>query len=205
MRTVERRLVILLILTVLTVAAAVGVAYGKYVKQESFPGGVELNVSLGSITLQEHQAQRQPDGSYTLTETVVYSNSYELLPGLDIPKDPTVTVTKANTIPVYVYLEVTDTISDHTVLSFTVDPVWQVLSGTAGANGGAVYVYAPGGTPAQVTDTIPSINVLTGQTLSVSQKAGHLTGSVSVTFYAAMRQAVDGQTPAEIYSNTTDY
>lgn len=198
-----------LLVAVLILASLVcGTAYAKYVKQQSFTGTMTLTAQLGSITVEESKANRQSDGSYKLdSSNKVKSNSYELLPGLDIPKDPAVSVNKESTIPVYVFLEVTDTIApqDEDVIAFTVDPVWKAVAGVTGIHGGRVYVYAPGGSPAVVTEDVASINVLAGQTVTVSQKLKQVTGQVEILFYAEMRQITSvGQDPAAVYGST-DY
>ena len=90
------------------------------------------------------------------------------------------------------------------VISFNVDPVWKPI-GVAGIHGGQVYVYAPGpgGTAAVVTKDIASINVLAGQTVTVSQKLKQVTGPVEILFYAEMRQiTAAGQNPAKVYGST---
>ena len=202
-RQKKRRINGALLLAVLALASLVcGTAYAKYIKQQSFAGPLTLTAQLGSIKVEESRAERQSDGSYTLnTANQVKTNSYELLPGLDIPKDPTVTVDKASTIPVYVFLEVEQT-GGAGVISFNVDPVWKPI-GVAGIHGGQVYVYAPGGTAAVVTEDIASINVLDDQTVTVSQKVGRVTGTVDILFYAEMRQiTAAGQDPAEVYGST---
>lgn len=207
-RPTRHRLNGALLVAVLILASLVcGTVYAKYVKQQSFTGTMTLTAQLGSITVEESKANRQSDGSYILTSTQVKTNSYELLPGLDIPKDPTVSVDKESTIPVYVFLEVTDTIEtqDEDVIAFTVDPVWKAVAGVTGIHGGQVYVYAPGGSPAVVKEDVASINVLAGQTVTVSQKLKQVTGQVEILFYAEMRQITAvGQDPAAVYGST-DY
>ena len=205
-RQKKRRINGALLLAVLALASLVcGTAYAKYIKQQSFAGTLTLTAQLGSIKVEESRAERQSDGSYTLnTANQVKTNSYELLPGLDIPKDPTVTVDKASTIPVYVFLEVKDNIApqDEDVIAFTVDPVWKAVAGVTGIHGGQVYVYARGGSPAVVTEDVDSINVLAGQTVTVSQKLKQVSGQVEILFYAEMRQitAVE-QDPAAVYGS----
>lgn len=197
-----------LVSLLILVSLVCGTTYAKYVKQQSFTGTMTLTAQLGSITAEESKAVRQSDGSYTLNPAnKVKANSYDLLPGLDIPKDPTVSVDKESTIPVYVFLEVTDTIAsqDEDVITFTVDPVWKAVAGVTGIHGGRVYVYAPGGSPAVVTDDVASINVLAGKTVTVSQKLKEVTAAVNIRFYAEMRQVTAvGQDPADVY-DSTDY
>ena len=195
----RRRLNGALLVAVLVLASMVcGTAYAKYVKQETFTGTLTLTAQLGSITVVESKAERQSDGSYKLnTSEKVKANSYDLLPGLDIPKDPTVSVDKESAVPAYVFLEVK---GGTAAISFTMDPVWKAVD-AAGIHGGRVYVYAPGGNPAVVTGDIAAINIIEGQIVTVSQKVGG--SSTEILFYAEMRQiTAAGQDPAAVYGST---
>ena len=92
----------LLMIVVLLVSMAIGAAGAKYVSQEQTTGQVTITADIGTIVLQESQAVRQPSGAYTLdTANPVAENSYVLIPGLDIPKDPHVVITKQDANPTY--------------------------------------------------------------------------------------------------------
>lgn len=91
----------------------------------------------GSFTLWEHQAMDEDgDGIYTLNTSVkVTGNSYNILPGVDIPKNPTVDVVKLEG-HAYLYVKVTDALA--TGMTYTIDPNnWTEVPGYAG-----VYVYS---------------------------------------------------------------
>lgn len=72
-----------------------------------------------NFTLWEHQAVLADDGTYTLNDTEVQSNTYDILPGVDIPKDPTVDIVELEE-HAYLYIKVTGALP--TGLTATIDP-----------------------------------------------------------------------------------
>lgn len=95
---------------VLVVALAVGATYAYLtassgpVKNTFVAGGA---VKQGDLELFEHVANKNADGSYTLDPTKeTNGNAYTVMPGVDLPKDPTVTVEKASG-EYYLFVEVT--------------------------------------------------------------------------------------------------
>ena len=82
------------------------------------------------FTLWEHQAtDDDKDGRYTLTAEEVTVNTYDILPGINIPKDPTVDVVELEE-NAYLYIKVTDTLPEG--LSYSIDAGnWEPLTGTA--------------------------------------------------------------------------
>lgn len=132
---------ILLSVLVLAVVALVSTAVAKYVYSEPLTVGVQFEAKLAdTVALLESEAKRQPDGSYKLGTGTVYGNSYILMPGVDIPKDPYVTVTGKTSIPAYLFVEVVDKIGDGAI-SWKIGSAWLELEGVSGHNGGTVYVY----------------------------------------------------------------
>lgn len=187
------------LLIVALLCGLIGSTYAKYVKQDSLKGSATIRAGLGKIELLEHEAIRQDDGSYTLDEnSEVVANSYILLPGLDIPKDPFVRITEKSPIRAYVYVEVLNTLSG-SALTFEVDAYnstdnpggnWIELTGITGKKGGKLYVYTGGtGTALAVTnetqnvDVIPILNgdVKVGQKLNSKD-----TTDLGLHFYAYM-------------------
>ncbi len=133
---------LLLIGTVLTMSTVLG----KYTTQERMYGTFSVSNRLASrFALQEHEAVKGEDGSYTLHPTaLVTENTYKLIPGLTIPKDPYISVENKTSIPAYIYFEVVeDNVSSS--VSYSVNgTLWTLLSGVTGPNGGAVYTYSAG-------------------------------------------------------------
>lgn len=131
------RLQWLLILLVLLITLTAYVS-GKYIKNISFNGSVTFTTSLVSnMVLQEHEAVQNPDGSYRLTDKIVNSNSYTLIPGQDIPKDPHIIITGKTQIPAYLYIEIESTLD--APVTYEVDTTKWILLKTNGNK--SVYYY----------------------------------------------------------------
>lgn len=200
---VKKWLPVMLILALL--CGLIGSTYAKYVKQQTLEGTVTIKANLGKIELREHKAVRQEDGSYTLDKnSEVVANSYILLPGLDIPKDPFVRITDKTPIEAYVFVEVVSGLAGSAV-TFEVDVYdadsnpngnWIKLSGVTGKNGGTVYVYKE-----TVTSDIGPIHILKGNTVTVGQKLLHgKMNDLDLKFYACMGQTAAGADAAEVYN-----
>lgn len=184
---------------VLVVALAVGATYAYLtaqtpaVKNTFVAGGAVANKDL---KLFEHVANKNADGSYTLDpaeETT--GNAYTVMPGVNLPKDPTVNV-KAASGEYYLFVEVTKGEKvDGDTLSYTVDSSkWLKLA----VDGREVYAYtADGKTPAILNSALENVLVLKpgadGNTIQVSgdnAKVAALTADNSaLTFNAYACQA----------------
>ena len=202
-------LAVLILLTALT-----GV-YAKYVIDQTLEEGkITITAELGTIQLLEHKAIKKADGSYVLQGTDANGqcdgtehdhldgstekpgNSYVLIPGLDIPKDPYVQITDKTPIEVYVYLIVTEDSITAKNITYQLKDHWKPIS-----DGSKVYVYSDANGAKKVTaDT--TIPVLQDNTVYVSQDLSDLTGSVTLSFSACMKQYVTDKTAQEIYSGT---
>ena len=193
----------------------IGNAYAKYVKQDKLEGSVTIKAELGTIELWEHLAEDlDGDGEYTLNTTKeVTSNTYKLLPGLDVPKDPFIRITGKTPIEAYVFLKVVTNIQtdnkdmntdenlgdDHNV-SYTLTANWlKIKESTAGDVTTAVYVYSSDGTtPAKVDETFGTngtgiISVLKDNTIYVSQKLNVPTAGVYLNFSACMYEVASAE------------
>jgi len=126
----------LLIVLAMVLITLTTFAVGKYIRELSFHGKVTFTANLAKdVILQEHLAVRQPDGSYQLGEEVVKGNSYKLIPGLDIKKDPHIIIQDKTPIPAYLYIEVESTLD--TPVTYEIDDsIWYELAGVPG-----VYYY----------------------------------------------------------------
>lgn len=140
---------------VLVVALAVGATYAyltaktEAVTNTFTAGGA---VATNDLKLKEHVATQNADGSYTLSDTAYVKegegNSYVVLPGVNLPKDPTVTVEKS-TGTYYLFVTVEKGSGFQAVggknapLSYNVADSWQnlTISGTKAANT-ELYVYS---------------------------------------------------------------
>lgn len=139
----------LLIILSLLLLGMIGFVVGKYITTIEKKGRVTFTAKLAeAVILQEHTAQRQADGSYNLVEPFVTENTYYLIPGLDIPKDPHIVIEEKTPIPAYLFVEVVDKLDTNLVEGETKKPVsysmatgWTELEGITGADGSKVYYY----------------------------------------------------------------
>ena len=124
----------LVFMLAVALAAAAGVVTAKFFGEKDVKGSVGLKADLAKdIIVYEHVAIRQPDGSYELDSSAVTEDgqTYMLMPGVDIYKDPTVRVTGYTGIPAYLF--VVAEVSDYgTVLGISMASGWQSLSGHPG-------------------------------------------------------------------------
>lgn len=188
----RRRLIITIAALSLILTTLCGVVQAKYIANRQVEGSVTISAQLGTIALQEHKAVRQADGSYKLTQNPVTTNTYILMPGVDVPKDPYVVISDKTPIEAYVYIKVESTLPN--TVAYSLEGHWKPVTGCTG-----VYVYAPGGTPKAVTEN-GTIQILTNDTLTVSQK---YSGSdwVELNFTAYLYQTAAGDTPEAVYKH----
>lgn len=164
----------------------------------------ELFSDNGSFTLWEHKAEdTDGDGVYTLdNSTKVNSNSYSILPGVNIPKNPTVDVVGLEE-HAYLYIKVTGTLPNG--LSYSIDPAnWTALAGYDG-----VYVYS--GTNAEnniikATNAAPKTfpaTILTDNQIVVADSYDGTSDNITLSFDAYMVQATgNGDSAAAAWANT---
>lgn len=180
----EKITLISLLLVLLTATAIiVGTVAAKYITEKRVPGRIKVSVDLAeNIQMFEHEAIRTEDGDYELDEdTEVTKNTYKLMPGVDIPKDPTVRITGYTGLSAYVYVEVVGVPTDN--VSFAIDDGWTELNGVTGPNGGKVYYRV---LKAANNETYPKdveINVLKDKKVTVSQWVDRNT-DLEIKFYA---------------------
>ena len=199
MKRLQKWLPGLLIFAVLLTSMLGGAAYAKYTTQLHASGSVNINANLGTINILESKANRNGDGSYTLdTNNPVTSNSYLLLPGLDIPKDPYVTAV-VNAIPVYIFVEIVSSL-DGSAVSYEIDDEnWMKISDVPnnGKHGGTVFVYiGDGNTAKQVSNEEINVSILQDKIVKIGEdlKAdGNKTTGLGLTFYACMGQVAAGK------------
>lgn len=202
-----RLLVVILLLALLI--GMIGLASAKYTQTISIEGKITFSARLAdSIAVQEHEAVRQTDGSYQLnnaaTASHVTKNSYVLIPGLDIPKDPHVVITGKTPIEAYLYIEIVDTLDTVTVdgnsvklIDYSVENCWKESTAFDDKHGGTVYVYT--GADAEPDKLIATpqtpIYILAGNKVTVSQyvKSYDITADSdqdTLSFYAYLVETV---------------
>lgn len=193
-RRILRRCAPICIALLLAAVSVGSYVHAKYVKSQTLSAQLTVKAEIGEIKVLEHRADRQPDGSYALDTSVsVDKAEYILLPGLDVPKDPFVVVTKPNDLPVYVYVEIVSTLPE--TVTFAVSSDWTELSGITGPNGGRVYVYKD-----VITASQTALYILEGNTVNVSQELLHgTTTGLGLDFYAYMYQTAAGNDADSVY------
>lgn len=140
-----------LLLLLALMGTGIGAAMAKYVYQQQFKARVTFTARLAQeLQLLESKAvatQDDPKSNYKLTEETVKSNTYELMPGVDIPKNPYVRITGKSPIPAYLFIEVVD--RTNSAIEISLRPEWIPLTGEdiAPQHGGTVYYYAPEDSP----------------------------------------------------------
>ncbi|MBQ3153707.1 MAG: hypothetical protein IJB88_00605, partial [Clostridia bacterium] len=189
---------VLLLVFVLVLAATAGVVYAKYIRTFEQTVNVTVTADLAeSVALYESQAVKKDDGSYSLnSESRVTQNTYTLLPGLDVPKDPTIEIVGKTNVPAYLYIEVVDKLNAS--IAYTLKSEWLDISVT-GKNGGKVYVYAKDGVPVKLQsfDKL-TIGILEDNKLIISDSLPRDT-EVSLTFHAYMAQVDNDRAPKEVF------
>ncbi len=156
------------------------------------------------LTLKEHIAELQADGSYKLGTGEVASNAYTVVPGVNLPKDPYVDVTFLKDAPLcYLFVEVVSTLPEG--LNFAVNAQWLPLKNgdaqVSGPNGGLVYVYSEdGATALQFNTNKAGLGILAGNQVTVSKNIADLGESPKLDFYAYLSQAIGVSGPHEAFS-----
>ena len=147
---------------VLVVALSVAGTYAYLTAQTDTVTNTFTAAGLASsFSLDESQANQQPDGSYTLdVNTRVQQNAYSVVPKVNLAKDPTVHVTLEKNVGAYVFLAVDNNLGDG--LTATIDRGnWTALNTTytdaQGVEWTMYYKQLEGSaTPAQVVSFLAS-------------------------------------------------
>ena len=180
---------------VLVVALSVAGTYAYLTAQTDTVTNTFTAAGLASsFSLDESQANQQPDGSYTLNvATRVQENQYSVVPKVNLAKDPTVHVTLEKNVGAYVFLAVDDNLGNG--LTATIDDTqWTALNKTYTANGAEWTIYykqlAGSENPAQV-----DINVLANQQIvvgdTVAENCGNIVFNAYLTQSAGFTSALD--------------
>lgn len=186
---------LLVVLLLLLIIGTTGTTVAKYIHSTQLSSKVTFTAKLAEkITLLEHEAKRNADGSYELTDKTTDENKYSLIPGLDIPKDPYITIIGKTPIKAYLFVEVRHSIGNNSIAYNLCDTWIPVMDGEeplTGKNGGKVYVYSTdGNTPKVIEEPGDSeYQILENNKIYVSQKllSGQLTEQ-HLNFYACLSE-----------------
>lgn len=139
---------LLVVLLLLLIIGTTGTTVAKYIHSTQLSSKVTFTAKLAEkITLLEHEAKRNDDGSYELTDKTTDENKYSLIPGLDIPKDPYITIIGKTPIKAYLFVEVYNALGNVFITptesgEWLLADCWKLVEGVTGkGKGGAVYVY----------------------------------------------------------------
>ena len=196
----KRKLLSLLLVAILAMAAVAGTVYAKYAGEQKLSGKITVSAKLATdLEIFEHQATRQTNGTYTLGTTEVAENSYVLMPGVDVPKDPTVRVTGYTGMDAYLYIEVVGEEKTDPVY-FEVDTQkWTALTGETGPNGGKLYYKALGASDKADEILVEILKKLTdadNKQVRVSDTLPR-TADLDVSFYAYIGQKLTADAAAD--------
>lgn len=166
MKNKKKWLIAACVTCILAISAAGTIAYLTDTTEEvvnTFTVGKLLDSSDKFVLLEHEATDSDKDGVYTLNNSEVDGNSYTILPGVDLPKDPFVKTSKPLEMDAYVFVEVVDTTG--TAISFTVDSSkWTVLTGVTGRHGGEVYALKDDGGIAQAGEALGPVPILAEDT-----------------------------------------
>ena len=185
---------ILVVLTLLVSVSLMGFLGAKYVKEIPFSGNVTITANLAnSFTLLESAVNMLDSGQYIIdnTKPKVESNSYFVLPGVNIPKDPKITIVGKTNVEAYLYIEVVENLGEG--MSYQLSENWLEVTGANVQNEGAkLYVYTEGGSPKIFagTDDDGEISLIKGDIITVpSSFKMSATDIYSLDFYALEEHA----------------
>jgi len=172
---------------------------------------------VNGFSIKEHGLDVDDFGNYTLDMDgeLTNGNTYDVVPGVTLPKDPFVQLKRTNTTPAYLFIEVVNEAS--TAFSFDIDDTqWKAL-GINGNNGGALYVHSTDKTNAVVLEDVDTTyNIIKNKAVKVDDgesakelglvdAEGNATNK-TIKFYAYICQATvakaDGTNtsdPAEVF------
>lgn len=138
-----------------------------------------------NITLQEHGLNE--DGTLN-TNKEVQGNSYKFIPGVNLNKDPFVTV-EAGSEACWLFIKVTETDWPTTdKISYSIDSQWTELEGEDG-----VYYRKVDATTADTNFYILTNNLITVSEELTKEEANAITGTPKLTFvaYAIQQEGID--------------
>ena len=152
-----------------------------------------------ALDLNEHKLNA--DGT-TVGSEVVKKNDYTVLPGVEVEKDPYLTLTTKN--PSYIYVEVknnaagvVESINETEGVVFGGEgSEWTLLSGVTGPNGGQVYYWNDSATSGTTVSNIPVFNSITFKNEVPADNVSAESTNISIYGYAIAVQGMGTVTDA---------
>ena len=191
--TFRTRLRLLILLTLLLIVLTT-FAVGKYITTIPVHNTVTFTAELAEdVMLVESKIIRKTDGTYETTDETIAggTQSYMLIPGLDVPKDPHIVITGKTPIPAYLYIEVVDNMSN-SALRYELTDSWITSAAKDPEHSGTVYVFSTDkAKPAKITSDPGEIYILKDNLFYVDQALLSGAGANDLTFYAYLIEATD--------------
>ena len=129
--TYKPRIIALACLLVLAISAAIGGGLAKYTERintdgpgQTFVAALVDENNAGKFALTEKLASMEENGDFVTEADEADGNSYFLIPGTVIPKNPQITLTNKTDIPAYLYLKVEGKAADANVVYAIDSSIW---------------------------------------------------------------------------------
>ena len=174
-----RARVVILILLVILLIGLISFVDAKYADTISYRGKITFSAKLANnVELRESKIVRKNDGTYkTTAETITNgTQSYTLVPGQDVPKDPHIIIEGKTDIPANLYVEIVDTLDTINIngdnvklIDYSLTSDWErAADQSLQKYGGTVYKYKGDALTSANTPTA-SIGILKDDKVTVSQ------------------------------------
>ena len=173
-----RTRVVLLILLVALLIGLISFVDAKYAGTISYRGKITFSAKLANnVELRESKIDRKNVGTYeTTAETITNgTQSYTLVPGQDVPKDPHIIIEGKTDIPANLYVEIVDTLDTINIngdnvklIDYSVASTWELADQSLNKHGGTVYKYTGDALTSANTPKAP-IGILKDNKVTVSQ------------------------------------
>lgn len=211
----KRYLPVLLVLLLFAAGSRIGAVSAKYVTERTLQSQVTFTAKLAEkMVLEEYKVTRTSEGDYeyeksdTGNHIAVNANSYVLMPGVDVMKDPYIRITNKTPIEAYLFLEIVGLPpeGDGKGVTYQLMDEWKLVENLTGKNGGKVYVYSNGTDPVILDETLTkengfkNIDIIKKGKVNVSQELAK-DAKLEIKFYAVMGEVVEGKTTVGIYND----
>lgn len=190
----NRRIALTVCLMLVVMVASIG---GTVAWLTAKTAPVVNTFTYGDINIELYEHFLRSDGTLSESETAkVQANTYKIIPGVDLPKDPTVEV-KANSEKCWLFVKVDESKAFAPGVTYTIASGWTAGDGEGeGKNGVPVGVYYRE-VDAATAKAGATFGILAGNKITVSDSLTKAQvqdqGTVTLTFtaYAVQREGFD--------------
>ncbi len=206
MKKVKKPLLIVVAMALVCVVAIAGTlayltAQTSAVTNTFTAAGLIENTDFKLTESKANESEEDGVGHYVLDEDdQVVGNNYTVVPGVDLPKDPRVTITGGKLEQnAYLFIEVVD--STPATLTYDITSDWIEITDAVGNNGGQIYAYNSEVSPAAADQVFFIIEdntvVVDGEYAAPADNA-----SEQLVFYAYLAQSAGFDDAAAAWSAT---